>query len=129
MAGFNLQVEISQILDAYDERVKRAVEEAAEEAANLTANMLKETSPARTRGKGKGKYKRGWKVKRLEQGLVKSYVVYNGAAPGLTQLLEYGHVSRNQYGSWGRVRAIPHIGDAAEAGIQRFELGVRARLR
>lgn len=129
MAGFNLEVEISHILDAYDEKVKRAVEEAAKEAADLTAQQLKQTSPARAKGKGKGKYKRGWKVKKLEQGIVKSYVVYNGEAPGLTQLLEYGHVARNQYGSWGRVRAIPHIGDAAEAGIQRFELGVRARLR
>ena len=35
---------------------------------------------------------------------------------------------RDQYGTWGRVRAIKHIAPAADAGIQRFELSFRARM-
>lgn len=125
----NLEAELTLALAEYSAEVQQAVNEAAKEAAEVTARELKQTSPKRERGKGAGKYARGWKVKKREEGHLVSYVVYNGARPGMTQLLEYGHAGRNQYGSFGRVRAIPHIGKAAEAGIQRFELGVKARLR
>lgn len=124
MAGFNLEDELSKIFDDYSLEVERAVKDAAKEAADITAQTLQSTSPKR-----KGGYSRGWKVKRLDMGTLTSYVVYNGRFPGLTHVLEHGHASRNQYGSYGRVAAQPHIGSAAESGIQRFELGVRARLR
>lgn len=124
----NLVAEITMALEEYCEKVQQACDDAAKEAADLTARQLKATSPKK-KGKGGGKYKRGWKVKKGELGNLVSYTVYNGTSPGLTHLLEYGHSARNQYGSFGRARAIPHIGKAAEAGIMRFELGVRARLR
>lgn len=125
----NIAIEIGNLLEEYDLKGMRAVEAAAKEAAEVTARELQRTSPKRKSGKGKGRYAKGWRVKRMAAGTLVSYVVYNGSNPGLTHVLEHGHVSRNQYGSWGRVRAIPHIGPAAEAGIQRFELGIRARLR
>lgn len=128
MSNVSVQVQLQTIFDQYSVEVQEAAEDAAKEAADLTARTLRATSPKR-KGKGGGKYRRGWKVKRRSSGLLTSYVVYNGSRPQLTQLLEYGHVERNQYGSWGRVRAIPHIAPAADAGIQRFDLALRARLR
>lgn len=125
----NIAIEIGNLLEEHDLKVMRAVEAAAKEAAEVTARELQRSSPRRAKGKGKGRYAKGWRVKRMEVGSLVSYVVYNGSNPGLTHVLEHGHVSRNQYGTWGRVRAIPHIGKAAEAGIQRFELGIRTRLR
>lgn len=125
----NIAVEVANILNDYCLEADRAVVAAAKEAAEVTARELKSSSPKKVKGKGKGKYARGWTYKKVETGILTSYVVYNKSNPGLTHLLEHGHVSRNQYGSWGRVRAIPHIGRAADAGIQRFDLGVRARLR
>ena len=125
----NIAIEIGNLLEEYDLKVIKAVEESAKEAAEVTARELHRSSPRRARGKGRGKYAKGWRVKRLEVGSLVSYVVYNGSNPGLTHVLEHGHVSRNQDGTWGRVSAIPHIGPAAEAGIQRFELGIRTRLR
>lgn len=116
-------------LEEYVHEVQVAIDEAAKEAAELTLRQLKSTSPKREKGKGKGAYAKGWKVKKKEEAHLVSYIVYNGKRPGLTHLLEHGHAGRNQYGGFGRVRAIPHIGPAAEAGIQRFELGVKARLR
>lgn len=116
-------------LEEYVHDVQIAIDESAKEAAELTQRLLKATSPKREKGKGKGTYARNWKVKKRYDSHLVAYVVYNGKRPGMTHLLEHGHVSRNQYGSYGRVRAIPHIGPAAEAGIQRFELGVKARLR
>ena len=129
MATSNLVAEVTAALTEYQQTVQDALDAAAKEAAEVTARELKDRSPKRKRGKGSGKYARGWKVKKTAQAHLVAYTVYNGASPGLTHVLEHGHVSRNQYGSYGRVRAIPHIGRAADAGIQRFELSVRARLR
>ena len=120
----NLVAEVTAALEKYSQEVQDALDEAAKEAAELTQRQLKANSP-----RGKGKYSRGWSVRKQESGGLVSYVVYNRAQPGLTHTLEHGHLARNQYGTFGRVRAIPHIGQAAEAGIQRFELSARARIR
>lgn len=127
-SGTNLVAEVSEILDTYKLDVVKATNAAARESAELVVKQLKANSPKR-KGKGGGKYRRGWRVTKKQYGTLTSYIVHNGSCPGLTQLLENGHVSRNQYGSYGRVRAIKHIGPAADAGIQRFELAIRARLR
>ena len=128
MSGKTVSVQITNELDTYCDKVREAVKEAAKEAAETTARELKASSPKKTKGKGRGKYARGWTVKKQGEGRLVSYVVYNKTMPGLTHTLENGHVARNQYGTYGRVRAIPHIGQAAEAGIMRYELGIRARL-
>lgn len=127
--GTNLVAEVTAALEDYCDEVQEALDAAAKEAAELTQRQLKENSPRRKSGKGRGKYARGWRVKKQSLANLVSYVVYNGASPGLTHTLEHGHVARNQYGAYGRVRAIPHIGQAADAGIQRFELSARARIR
>ena len=125
----NLVAEVNAMLNEYVQEVQDAIDDAAKEAAEVTARELKANSPKREKGKGKGRYAKGWKVKKRNEAHLVAYVVYNGSSPGLTHPLEHGHVARNQYGSYGRVRAIPHIGPAADAGIQRFELAVKARLR
>lgn len=122
----NLVAEVTAALTEYCQEVQDAVDAAAREAAELTQRQLKASSP---RGKSKRAYRTGWRIKKTELANLVSFTVYNGTKPGLTQTLEYGHVGRNQYGTFGRVRAIPHIGKAAEAGIQRFELSARARIR
>lgn len=122
----SLEVQLSRIMQQESLKAHRAAEAAAKEAAELTAKQLKANSPRKA--KRGGKYARGWQVKKAVRGTLTGYVVYNGRYPGLTHLLENGHVARNQYGSWGRVRAIKHIAPAADAGIQRFELSFRARM-
>ena len=123
----NIVVEIQNALAEYNQKVQRDVEAAAKEAAEVTAKQLKSSSPVK-KGKGGGIYRRSWSVKKMESGINTSYVVYNSRRPGLTHLLERGHAVRNQYGSWGSVRGIKHIEPAAEAGMQRFDLSIRARL-
>ncbi len=122
----NLVAEVTAALEDYSKKVQEAVDAAAKEAAELTQRQLKANSPV---GKSKRKYRTGWRIKKKELGNLVSFVVYNGTKPGLTHTLENGHLARNQYGTFGRVRAIKHIGPAAEAGIQRFELSARARVR
>lgn len=125
----SITAQMEKILEGYDQQVVDISREAAKEAAEVTARTLQNTSPKKVRGRGQGRYARGWTYKVLEDGILTSYVVYNKNNAGLTQNLEFGHVVRNQFGTWGRARAIPHIAPAADAGIQRFELSVRARLR
>lgn len=62
-----------------------------------------------------GDYSKGWAVrtKRLKYGF--QGVIYNRDYPGLTHLLEKGHVGRNQFGTYGRVPAKKHIEPAREA--------------
>ena len=128
MQGISIEAQMTKIFDEYVDEVNDAATEACREAAELTKRTLLKSSP-RQSGKGGGRYRRGWKVKRIEKGILNGYVVFNGSRPGLTHLLENGHVARNQFGTWGRVRAIPHIAQAADAGVQRLDLALRSRLR
>ena len=61
-----------------------------------------------------GKYKKGWAVrtKRLKYGF--DGVIYNKTYPGLTHLLNNGHVIRNQHGTFGRVSGDNHITKARD---------------
>lgn len=71
---------------------------------------VKEESPTRY-----GDYAKGWAVrtKRLKYGF--QGVIYNRDYPGLTHLLEKGHVGKNQYGEYKRVNGKKHISLAREA--------------
>ena len=123
MTDFSAQMD--QILTGYNLEVQRAAKSAAKKAAEETVRKLKATSP-----KGvKRVYANGWKVQKEDYGGSScSYVVYNSKRPGLTSPLEFGHVARNQFGSWGRVPAVPHIAKAADEGIKIFEDEIRTQL-
>lgn len=125
----NLQAEVNAALVDYVQEVQDMLDEEAKSAAEATMRELKANSPKRQKGRGKGKYAKGWKVKKNREGNLVSYIVYNSTNPGLTHPLEHGHIVRNQFGSYGRASAIPHIGPAADEGTERFEREVKARLR
>lgn len=125
----DIVAEVNKALTEYCVKVQRALDDAAKEAAELTQRQLKANSPKKAKGKGRGRYARGWRIKKREIAGLVSYTVYNGTQPGLTHTLEHGHLARNQYGTYGRVRPIKHIEPAEEQGIQRFELSARARMR
>lgn len=97
----SLTVQMQDLLNEYVREVDEAAKNAIKSVAKESAQMLRGTSP-----KGPNGYAGGWRTKKLSD---KAIVVHNGKMPGLTHLLEHGHVSRNQFGTYGRVRAIPHI--------------------
>ncbi|AGM99849.1 HK97 gp10 family phage protein [Streptococcus iniae] len=99
-------------LAAYSKEVDDEVDEIAEEVAEETVQELKENSPKRY-----GKYRRGWRKKKLATG---SYVVYNIVA-SLTHILEKGYLSRNG----GRVAGIVHIKPAEENAIETFQKRIK----
>lgn len=123
----SVSVQLDKILTEYDQRAKEVVQQSAQEAAEIATRQLKSTSP---RGSAKGRhYASGWRIKAETDSSVVTFTVHNSAKPGLTHLLEKGHVSRNQYGYYGRVGARVHIAPAAEAAEMKFLLRVQARLR
>lgn len=109
----SVEVQMSEILDSIKENVNDALEKAEEEAAQLTKSELRNSSPEK-----KGQYKTGWTIKRDRKN--KIVTVYNSKYPGLTHLLENGHLIRNKRGEYGRAPAHKHIEPAAEKGIEEF---------
>lgn len=103
MADYNeLTVELGKVLDEYEKELDENVNIVMHAVAKEAAAKLKAESPKKT-----GEYARGWKVKNDFDS--KTYTVYNATKPGLTHLLENGHLGRNQYGTWGRVPGKKHI--------------------
>ena len=103
--------QLAEILDGYDKEVREAVEKDIEKVAKDTAKKLKQTSP-----KESGEYAKNWAVRNDRRS--KTTIVYNKAPTyRLTHLLEKGHVIRNQYGTWGRTNAEPHIAPAEQEAV------------
>ena len=99
------------------ENVKSAVKKSAKQVKE----QISSSAPERT-----GRYAKSWAVKTTEESSQK--LVQTVCSPSrymLSHLLEKGHAKRGG----GRVRAIPHIAPAEEAGIEMFERLVEEALR
>ena len=93
---------IAGILQTYGAGVADAVEETSKIVAKDVAKQLRKAGDFN----GGKEYRRGWDVhgKRVV-GLGGLYTVYNKTKPGLSHLLEFGHVKANG----GRTRAFNFI--------------------
>lgn len=101
----SVSVQMQKILDEYSREVQDATNSAIDKTARESARMLKSSSPKKS-----GDYASGWRVKTLDKhGRINNKVVYNAKAPGLTHLLENGHVIKNKKGTYGRTRPVKHI--------------------
>ena len=113
----SISVQLNRILEEYSDEVKDVVRKDTGASARETARTLKGSSPKKT-----GDYASGWSSKQIDD---TTAVTYNRKMPGLTHLLEKGHVVRNKKGYFGRAAARPHIAPAADKGetdfIQRVE--------
>lgn len=111
---------VSEILGSAEYAVMEASYQASKKAAQETVKDLKKLSPKRRAGK----YAKGWKAKKQDNG----YVVFNSVLPGYTQLLEKGHDVVKNGKKVGRARAIPHIKPAEVAGEYVFEQEARKEI-
>lgn len=108
MKDDSIEAQVKEILENYADEVEEILQYGLDEAASDAQTRLKVTSPRRT-----GNYKNGWQIKRLK----KRAIVYNAEAPGLTHLLEYGHIKKS---GEGRVAGKPHIKPAEEIADRYF---------
>lgn len=98
-----LTVQIKAIIDEENEKAREAAANAISKVSKEALKRLKDTSPKEPGG---GDYARGWAIRKDGE---LGAVLYNKVKPGLTHLLENGHLIKNQFGEFGRLAAIPHI--------------------
>lgn len=113
----DIEYEISKMLNDYSDEIKEKTHRLAQKTALDGAKKLK--------GKGNGrwiKYNSGWGITKKGE----AYVIHNKKHYQLTHLLEFGHISANQYGRYStRVRAYPHIAPVEKEVNQKFEQEVK----
>lgn len=108
-SSIDLAEELKKILDDYELEVIDDVDKAALATAKLGVKELKEKSPRSKRAQG-GAYAKSWGYTKEKMPFgYTSYVIRNRKHYQLTHLLENGHLIKNQYGSYGRTKPIPHI--------------------
>lgn len=116
--------ELAEILEEYHGELDETVDKIMSDVARQTKQLLQNTSPKS--GNGGKSYANGWTVTTHKQS--KTVTVHNKNKPGLTWLLEEGHVVRNQFGTWGRVKGRPHIEPAEEWANAEIERRIREAL-
>jgi len=112
---------MTEILDGYVEEIRDAIQTETSKAAKDTAQRLRSTSARKT-----GEYREGWRSKRTTQS---GAVTYNAKMPGLTHLLEKGHLIVNKKGTFGRVPGDHKIADAEQWGADEFERRLLRRIQ
>ena len=110
-----LQIQLFEILDQYREELHEDIIRITEDIGKKTVSELKSKSP---KAPGGGEYARSWKKRKIGKSKI---VIYNEKHYQLTHLLEKGHISANQYGTYSkRVEAIPHIEPVEEKMIKEY---------
>lgn len=112
----SIEADLEKILKEYTKEVNELSNDVMKDASKGAARELKNTSP-----KMSGAYAKDWAVK-TERGAGGSaiYIVHNRKHYQLTHLLENGHIIRNQYGTYGRAPAHPHIKEAEQNAINKI---------
>lgn len=101
----NIADQLDKILTDYTDDVKDITNNAINVVSKEAVRRLKEKSPKIT-----GQYSKGWTVKKMHgRGGIVDVIIHNKTDGWKTQLLENGHVIRNQYGDYGRYSPKPHI--------------------
>lgn len=105
----SVSVQMKELLDEIDKDAQESVRSNVNSVAKEAVQKLRNGSPKKT-----GDYASGWGMKKQGEADV---VVYNRKAPGLTHLLENGHVIRNKKGTYGRVSGRKHIAPVEEWAV------------
>lgn len=110
----DFSVAVAGLLEDYAEEIQEAVAQAVEKTGKQALKTVKAKSPVR-KGRGGGRYKKGWRMKTERGGVFKTQAkatIYNATDGSFTHLVENGH----QKEGGGRVEGTPHVRPAyAEA--------------
>lgn len=117
---------ISATLKEYEQKVTDEVRENVLKVAKEMVDELRENSPKRS-----GDYAKGWKSKvTKDKEFEFEASVYNARKPGLTQVLEFGHVIMNGTRRvLGEVEGIEHIYPAREHAEDKLTKGTKVSIQ
>ena len=121
MAKISVSEQMTEIFETYTKEVRDSIKTESAKAARDTAAKLRATSARKT-----GEYAPGWRSKRIGES---GSVTYNATAPGLTHLLERGHVVKNGKGIVGRANGDHKIEEAEQWGADQYETRLLRRLQ
>lgn len=117
-----LEAALTETLNEWSEAEQKALFDEISKGAKECKKEVAQLSP-----KGKGKYRQGWTVRTKKTKHSIEATVYNKAQPGLTWLLENGHVIRNKYGTQqrrngggSRTTPNPHISTARDHAAEKI---------
>lgn len=125
----SVQAQLQKILDEYAGELNGVIDKTFNSVAKETKDEVVQNSP-----RDSGDYAGDWAIKRAtKRGRGKllggvEVVIYNKKHYRLTHLLEKGHVVRNQFGTYGRAPAHPHIGLAEEHGERKLLAELQSKL-
>ena len=122
------KVKIDQLADAvakeleeYKDLTTLEVKTAVKNAGNTVKKEISANAPVKT-----GRYAKSWRSKTTAETSTKLEVTaYSPSRYMLAHLLEHGHAKRGG----GRVRAIPHIAPAEEAGEEKLVADIERAIR
>lgn len=124
-AADKLHDDIMKILEEYSDEVDRTSAECIKKVSQKGATALRRVSPKKS-----GTYAKGWTCKMERRRLYAAAVIYNKNRPGLTHLLEHGHVTRNGTDRiYPKTPAHVHIQPIEEQLISEVERQIEVKLR
>ena len=110
--GHKAAVLIDRALDDFQTDVTEVMFKACSTAGKKAKKDLQNTNAFEDKS---GDYRRGWAIRTKREKFGINVLIYNKAKPGLTHLLEKGHVTKNGTGrSMRDTPAHPHIKTARD---------------
>lgn len=119
-------LDINDILAGYGDSIQELIQEQAEKTAKNGVKELRETSPKNKRNPAsRGKYAKGWRVKKTYKNGEVHCVIHNATDYQLTHLLEKSHATRNGE----KTKPIVHIKPVEEKCISEYLTNVENGIR
>lgn len=112
---------IEKELEEYKDLTTLEVKTAVKDAGNTVKKEISANAPVKS-----GRYAKSWRTKTTAETSTKLEVtVYSPSRYMLAHLLEHGHAKRGG----GRVRAIPHIAPAEQAGEEKLMADIERAIK
>ncbi len=119
-------LDINDILAGYGDSIQSLIQEEAEKIAKEGVKVLKATSPKNKKNTAnRGKYAKGWRVKKESRIGEVHYVIHNATDYQLTHLLEKPHLKRNG----GYTKPIIHIKPVEEQCVSEYIKNIENGIR